>query len=62
MSKEEIKSEINKVLDHFSDKALHELLRFLKELDSKPGTISFQKASLEKILEEDKNLLTRLAQ
>lgn len=37
MSKEEIKSEINKVLDHFSDKALHELLRFLKELDSKPA-------------------------
>lgn len=62
MSKEEIKSEINKVLDHFSDKTLHEQLRFLKELDSKPGTISFAKASLEKILEEDKNLLTRLAQ
>ncbi len=62
MSKEEIKSEINKVLDHFSDKALHELLQFLKELDNKPGNITFSKTSLEKVLEEDKNLLIRLAQ
>ena len=33
MSKEEIKQEIGKVLDNFSDRALGELLAFLKELD-----------------------------
>ena len=33
MSKEEIKSEISKVLDQFSDTALTELLAFLKDLD-----------------------------
>jgi len=41
MSKEEIKTEINKVLDHFSDKALSELLLFLKELDDKKPSIPF---------------------
>ena len=35
MSKEEIKYEINKVLDQFSDKALEDLLTFLKQLGSK---------------------------
>jgi hypothetical protein len=32
MSKKEIKHEIDKVLDGFSDEALAELLAFLKEL------------------------------
>lgn len=35
MSKEEIKYEIAKVLDIFSDEALKELLVYLKELDNK---------------------------
>ena len=35
MSKEEIKYEINKVLDHSSDSALQELLEFLKEVEAK---------------------------
>jgi len=35
VSKEEIKYEINKVLDNLPDKALEELLVFLKELDLK---------------------------
>lgn len=60
MSKEEIKYEINKVLDHFSDKALEELLSFLKELDAKHTNNSFL-APLKKILEEDSALLARLA-
>ena len=34
MSKDQIKSEINKVLDHFSDKGLEEILHLLKKLDS----------------------------
>ena len=62
MSKEEIKEEIGKVLDQFSDEALEELLAFLKELDiSKERKISLR-SSINKILREDKELLTKLAQ
>jgi len=49
-------------LDGFSDEALAELLAFLKELDSgKNGAIN-PSSSLSKILSEDKELLTKLAQ
>ncbi len=60
MSKDQIKSEINKVLDHFSDKGLEEILHLLKELDfqSPEDNLSL----LQKIVKEDKNLLERLAQ
>lgn len=61
MSKEEIKYEISKMLDRFSDKALGELLDFLKELEAHPKSISYDNV-LHKILAEDKELLTRLAQ
>ena len=61
MSKEEIKYEINKVLDHFSDKALEELLSFLKELDSKNGTQNSFISPISQILAEDSELLARLA-
>lgn len=62
MSKEEIKTEINKVLDHFSDKALAELLVFLKELDKKQDSGSFSTSQLDRILSEDADLLAKLAQ
>ncbi|WP_439507047.1 hypothetical protein [Sediminibacterium sp.] len=62
MSKEEIKYEISKVLDHFSDKALTELLVFLKELDSKHNSSVSTDALLSRILTEDKELLAKLAQ
>ena len=62
MSKEEIKYEISKVLDHFSDKALGELLAFLKELDAKQEVKIHISSSLDKILSEDKDLLAKLAQ
>lgn len=61
MSKEDIKYEISKVLDHFSDKALTELLAFLKELDSKHQSSSSTDPFLHRILSEDKELLTKLA-
>ena len=61
MSKKEIKDEISKVLDQFSDKALSELLKFLKELDSKNGSTISSKSSLDRILQEDKDLLAKLA-
>lgn len=62
MSKEEIKYEIGKVLDQFSDKALTELLSFLKELDSRNVVENSINSSLNKILAEDKELLAKLAQ
>ena len=62
MSKEEIKYEISKVLDHFSDKALAELLAFLKELDTKKESTTSSNSSLNRILSEDKELLAKLAQ
>jgi hypothetical protein len=62
MSKEEIKYEIGKVLDQFSDKALAELLLFLKELDSRNGFDYSINSSLNRILVEDKELLAKLAQ
>ncbi|MEI8073207.1 MAG: hypothetical protein WCH78_00550 [Bacteroidota bacterium] len=62
MSKEEIKYEIGKVLDQFSDKALTELLSFLKELDSCNVVETSINSSLNKILAEDKELLAKLAQ
>ena len=62
MSKEEIKDEISKVLDQFSDEALGELLAFLKELEVKKGRQISLSTSLNKILKEDKELLTKLSQ
>jgi len=35
MSKEEIKQQINKVLDHLSDKTLQDILSILKNIESK---------------------------
>lgn len=61
MSKEEIKYEINKVLDQFSDKALEDLLSFLKELDEKSTSDSSFIYPLRRILSEDSGLLSRLA-
>jgi len=61
MSKDEIKTEINKVLDHFSDKALEDLLSFLKNIEDKYSNSIFNSKTLDKILNEDKDLLERLA-
>ncbi len=61
MSKEEIKDEINKVLDLFPDKALEDLLAFLKSIEKSSSNYLFSKKALDKILYEDKNLLEKLA-
>jgi hypothetical protein len=58
MSKEEIKYEINKVLDHLSDKSLEELLLFLKKIHTRPDNTDL----LDKIIAEDRDLLDKLAQ
>ena len=59
MSKEQLKHEINKVLDQFSDSALEELLSFLKQLES--NKLISNSTELNKILSEDKQLLEKLA-
>ena len=60
MSKDEIKYEINKVLDNLPDKSLEDLLTFLKSIESKDSSL-FNHESLQKILLEDKELLQKLA-
>ena len=61
MSKEEIKIEINRVLDVLPDKALEDLLSFLKNIGGKQSIGLLEKSNLEKILTEDKELLAKLA-
>jgi len=61
MSKEEIKNEINKVLDHLSDKTLQEILSFLRNLEGRQTVSLADHATLDKILSEDKELLEKLA-
>ena len=61
MSKEEIKHEINKVLDHLSDKTLQDILSILKNIESKQSFTLADNKALDKILSEDKDLLEKLA-
>ena len=62
MSKDEIKYEINRVLDKFSSDALEELLSFLKQLEERNNPATVNSDVLQKILSEDKELLEKLAQ
>ena len=61
MSKEEIKTEINKVLDTLPDKALEDLPSFLKSIGGKESISLPDKTTIGKILSEDKELLAKLA-
>jgi len=60
MSKDEIKTDINKVLDQFSDETLKGLLIFLKKLEDKHSDSIFNNKYLDKFLNEDKDFLDRL--
>jgi hypothetical protein len=62
MSNDEIKYEINKVLDLLPDKTLADLLSFLKNIESNHSDIFLDKSRLQRILNEDKDLLQKLAQ
>ena len=62
MSKQEIKDEISKVLDRFSDQALGELLSFLQELDARNNSAIDKGNVINRILLEDHALLAKLAQ
>lgn len=61
MLKEDIKLEINKVLDRFSDKALQDLLSFLIGIENKRAISLLSGDNFKKILSEDKELLEKLA-
>ena len=62
MSKDQIKYEINKVLDLLPDKALEDLLSFLKNVEGNPIDSFLDNSRLKIILTEDKELLQKLAQ
>ena len=61
MSKEEMKLEINKVLDHLPDRALEELLVFLKSLDRSSPYSILTEGEFQEILKDESDLLKRLA-
>ncbi len=62
MSKTEIKSEIQKVLDSVPENILQDVLDFLKELQDQPADKIRLTNNLRQILSEDKELLEKLAQ
>jgi hypothetical protein len=61
MSKNEVKEQINKVLDNAPDEVLESILDYLKELLSKSSSDALMSNNLNKILHEDKEVLERLS-
>jgi len=61
MSKNEVKEQINKVLDNVPDEALESILNYLKELLKKSESELILSNNLNKILSEDKEVLEKLA-
>ncbi len=62
MANKDIKHKINNVIDNIPDEILEDVLEYLKSLTDKSKDKVFLSQNLSKILEEDKNLLQRLAQ
>jgi hypothetical protein len=62
MTKTQIQSEIQKVLDSVPENVLQDVLDFLKELQHQPADKVRLTNNLRQILSEDKELLERLAQ
>ena len=61
MTTNQIKSEIQKALDNIPENALQDILEYLKELEGKTADQIKLAKSLRDILNEDKELLERLA-
>lgn len=61
MSKDEVKEQINNVLDSAPDEVLESILDYLKELLSKNKSEVMLSTNLNKILHEDKEVLERLS-
>jgi len=62
MSRQEISSEIQRILSKLDEKNLHAVLNYLKEFDKINSDNLSISNNLGKILEEDSELLKRLAQ
>ncbi|MBN2666119.1 MAG: hypothetical protein JXR67_06380 [Bacteroidales bacterium] len=62
MATKEIKEKIYKVLDNMPDDVLEDVFKYLKSLTNKLKDDILLSQYLGRILEEDKNLLERLAQ
>ena len=62
MTTKQLRQEIIKVLEYVPDEVLTDLLEYLNELKSKSGDQVLKVKHFRRILEEDKNLLRRLAQ
>ena len=62
MTKLQIQTEIQKVLDNVPESVLQDVLDFLKELQEQPADKVKLTNNLRQILSEDKELLEKLAQ
>ncbi len=62
MTKQEIKSEIQKSLDRVPESVLKDVLAFLRQVEGQPMDNTNLQNSLKTILNEDQHLLQRLAQ
>ena len=62
MTKTQLQSEIQKVLDSVPENVLQDVLDFLKELQDQPADKVRLINNLRQILSEDKDLLEKLAQ
>ncbi len=62
MTKIQLQTEIQKVLDSVPESVLEDILAFLKELQNQPSDKVRLTNNLRQILAEDKSLLERLAQ
>lgn len=62
MSREEVKTAINKLLENSSEQVLKEVFDYLKSVEGKSNNTVKLSQNLRTILAEDKELLERLAQ
>jgi hypothetical protein len=61
MATKELKDKINKVIDNMPDDILENVFNYLKVMTSKSRSDIMLSQNLGKIIEEDKNLLEKLA-
>jgi hypothetical protein len=62
MATKELKDMINKVIDNMPEDILEEVFNYLKSMTNKSKSDIILSQNLSRILDEDKNLLERLAQ
>lgn len=62
MTTKQIKTRIQKALDHVPEHVLEEILNYLEEIQGKSADETIMTQRLRKILSEDKELLEKLAQ